>query len=196
MTRIFLLALVGVVPCQANLPGNPISAFNPMSTNTIVNGIDHNTNRSCAMHDAQVGGEAMPTKSKTVLSIIWLFGLGQCGVDRCYMGNWCLGILKGITLGGCGIWHLIDWVIELKNFFDMGSWMDTLGIRGCFESSHLDRAWWIGLIGLILAICGCCFGGLGGIGGGGGLAAMMGGKKKKKAATYDDDSSYTSEYDY
>jgi len=115
------------------------------------------------------------------------------------MGNVCLGILKGITLGGCGIWHLIDWVIELKNFFDMGSWMDTLAIKGCFEQGqldgHLGRAWWIGLIGLILAICGCCTGGLGGIGGGGGLAAMMG-KKKKKAATYDDDSSYTSEYDY
>lgn len=42
--------------------------------------------------------------------------LGGCGIDRCFLsrGNGCcicLGILKGITLGGFGIWYIIDIVL-------------------------------------------------------------------------------------
>lgn len=39
--------------------------------------------------------------------------LGTLGADRFYMGEIGLGILKLVTLGGCGIWAFIDTILVL-----------------------------------------------------------------------------------
>jgi TM2 domain-containing membrane protein YozV len=53
----------------------------------------------------------------TALLLSWL--LGGFGVDRFYLGYTGLGILKLFTLGGCGIWSLIDAIlVTMKNIPD------------------------------------------------------------------------------
>ena len=65
-----------------------------------------------------------PPKSKLVAFLLSLF-LGEWGADWFYLSAGssdyiCLGVLKLLTCGGCGLWWLIDWIRILADIFPDG----------------------------------------------------------------------------
>ncbi len=53
-------------------------------------------------------------KDPSTALIISIFG-GSYGIDRFYIGDTGLGVAKLLTLGGCGIWTIVDWFTAQSN---------------------------------------------------------------------------------
>jgi hypothetical protein len=50
-------------------------------------------------------------------TLLLCFFLGVLGVHRFYTGHTVIGVVQLLTLGGCGIWTLIDFIIIIVGNF-------------------------------------------------------------------------------
>jgi len=82
-------------------------------------------------------GTPAPVGNKSFL-VTWLLALllGVLGVDRFYLGKVGTGILKLITVGGLGIWALVDLILVLTN-----STRDAKGFALAGHKEHQKVAW-------------------------------------------------------
>lgn len=68
----------------------------------------------------------------------WLLSwfLGSLAIDRFYLGKIGTGILKLITVGGFGIWTLVDLILTLT-----GNQRDSKGLKLEGYEQHKKTAW-------------------------------------------------------
>jgi hypothetical protein len=74
----------------------------------------------CGVRQRKLPGAVGPVSSKDIIpAAVLCFFLGWLGIHRFYVGKSGTGVLMILTVGGCGIWALIDFImIVVGNFTD------------------------------------------------------------------------------
>lgn len=60
------------------------------------------------------------SEKSNVVALLLCFFLGAFGVHRFYVGKVGTGVLQLVTLGGLGIWALIDFIMIVLQKFEDG----------------------------------------------------------------------------
>lgn len=72
----------------------------------------------CVHCGCSIINSSINSKQKEGLVVLLLcFFLGYLGVHRFYTGHTTVGIVQLLTLGGCGIWTLIDFILIVLGHF-------------------------------------------------------------------------------
>lgn len=64
-----------------------------------------------------ISAEITEQRNKWIACLLLCWFLGVFGVHRFYTGHTAIGVVQLLTLGGCGIWTLIDLIIIASGNF-------------------------------------------------------------------------------
>ena len=94
-----------------------------------------------------------PKKTEVVLAWLCFFGLNIFGADRCYLGGVGCGIAKGLTLGGLGVWALVDSIIILLNQLEENPFINVASFHAEFDPATIRNGLTITIISIIVQLC-------------------------------------------
>merc|ERR1719183_1552201 len=89
--------------------------------------------------------KAKPPAVNKVFYVIFAMMFGCCGCDRCYMGQVMLGCIKGFTLGGLLIWHLVDYFVCFGIAISKSKEINMVGYHAVFDPKTINEAFWLAL---------------------------------------------------
>lgn len=91
--------------------------------------------------------------NKLILVILSAF-LGCCGCDRCFLGAGLMGILKGLSCGGCGVLFAIDWLLIMVSALSRDTFINEFGMSAEFEEGSIQGAFIASIILVLLQVIG------------------------------------------
>mmetsp|Transcript_21763 Transcript_21763/g.40991 ORF Transcript_21763/g.40991 Transcript_21763/m.40991 type:complete len:244 (+) Transcript_21763:101-832(+) len=107
-------------------------------------------------YELQVGA-GPDARSKVALVMMELAVVpGMLGIDRCYMGQCGMGIVKAATFGGLTVWFIFDFLAVVMTALSGSHYMNAFGLKGKFLPNEIHFAFWLTLMGTLGMLLMCC----------------------------------------